>query len=63
MKTPPSSRVSTHRVAVTRELSALQRANMIERRGGGLVIKDVAALTHLVEEVIGETPPGFDREA
>ena len=58
-----ASRVSTHREAVTRELSALQRANMIERRGGGLVIKDVGALTHLVEEVIGETPPGFDREA
>lgn len=57
-----ASRVSTHREAVTRELSALQRANMIERRGGGLVIKDVSALTRLVEEVIGETPPGFNRE-
>lgn len=49
-----ASRVSTHREAVTRELSALGRAGLIERRKDGLVIRDVRELARLVEEVSGE---------
>jgi CRP-like cAMP-binding protein len=44
-----ASRVSTHREAVTRELNALARAGLIERRDGALVIADVARLARLVE--------------
>ncbi len=49
-----ASRASTHREAVTRELSALSRAGLIERRKDGLVIRDVNELARLVEEVSGE---------
>ena len=44
-----ASRVSTHREAVTRELSALTSAGLIERRDGALVIADVTRLAKLVE--------------
>jgi CRP/FNR family cyclic AMP-dependent transcriptional regulator len=44
-----ASRVSTHREAVTRELNALTRDGLIERRDGALVIVDVARLAQLVE--------------
>jgi CRP/FNR family transcriptional regulator, cyclic AMP receptor protein len=49
-----ASRVSTHREAVTRELNALARDGLIERRDGNLVIRDVARLARLVESVLEE---------
>ena len=44
-----ASRISTHREAVTRELNALARDGLIERRDGALVIADVARLAQLVK--------------
>lgn len=49
-----ASRVSTHREAVTRELNALARDGLIERRNGSLVIADVARLAQLVETGLDE---------
>ncbi len=49
-----ASRVSTHREAVTRELNALARDGLIERRDGALVIVDVARLAQLVETGLEE---------
>jgi CRP/FNR family cyclic AMP-dependent transcriptional regulator len=46
-----ASRISTHREAVSRELSDLVRAGVIVRQGQALLIKDVARLAHLVETV------------
>lgn len=49
-----ASRMSTHREAVTRELSRLAKLGIIERRGRALVVLDLARLTSLVHEVTGE---------
>ena len=49
-----ASRVSTHREAVTRELNALARDGLIERRDGAFVIADAARLTQLVETGLDE---------
>ncbi len=49
-----ASRVSTHREAVTRELNALARDDLIGRGDGGLVIKDLARLAQLVETGLQE---------
>jgi CRP/FNR family cyclic AMP-dependent transcriptional regulator len=49
-----ASRVSTHREAVTREMNALARDGLIERRDGALVIADVARLAQLVETGLQE---------
>lgn len=46
-----ASRVSTYREQVTRELSALVKMGILERGDHGLVIRDVARLERLVEEV------------
>jgi CRP/FNR family transcriptional regulator, cyclic AMP receptor protein len=46
-----ASRTSTHREAVSRELSRLARNNVIERRGRSLVVKDVDRLAAMVHEV------------
>ncbi len=46
-----ASRISTHREAVTRELNELVRAGLLERCSGGLIIRDVARLARLVEDV------------
>jgi CRP-like cAMP-binding protein len=46
-----ASRISTHREAVSRELSDLVRAGVIARQGQALLIKDVARLANLVETV------------
>jgi CRP-like cAMP-binding protein len=48
-----ASRVSTYREQVTRELSALVKRGILERGDHALVIRDVAALARLVEEVRG----------
>ena len=45
-----ASRISTHREAVTRELSWLEERGLITRRGRILLIRDVARLRRLVEE-------------
>jgi CRP-like cAMP-binding protein len=49
-----ASRISTHREAVTRELKQLARARLIERRGGALVIRNVAALMDMIEATLEE---------
>lgn len=55
--TPPprhadiASRVSTYREQVTRELSSLSRAGLLAKDNGALVLRDVAALERLVDEV------------
>lgn len=49
-----ASRISTHREAVTRELNRLSRIGVVERRGGGLFVKDVDRLTAMVQEATGE---------
>lgn len=46
-----ASRISTHREAVTRELNEMVRAGLIERRSGGLIIRDIERLARLVEDV------------
>lgn len=48
-----ASRVSTHREAVTRELSRLTKLGIVERKGADLVIKDVARLAEMVQEATG----------
>jgi CRP/FNR family transcriptional regulator, cyclic AMP receptor protein len=48
-----ASRVSTHREAVSRELSELARAGLIERRNGTLLIRDLERLARMVDEVRG----------
>ena len=47
-----ANRISTHREAVSRELSVLANKGLIERRGRNLVIKDVPALEGLVRSVV-----------
>ena len=49
-----ASRISTHREAVTRELNELARANLVEKRGTALIIRDMMALVNLVEETLEE---------
>ena len=51
-----ASRISTHREAVTRELSHLARMGIIERQGRNLVIKDFDRLSATVHEAIGDWP-------
>ena len=49
-----ASRISSHREAVTRELNRLAQEGIITRRSGNLVIRDVARLSRLVHEVVGD---------
>lgn len=49
-----ASRVSTHREAVSRELSRLGSIGLLRREGGVLRITDVARLAKLVREAKGE---------
>jgi CRP-like cAMP-binding protein len=46
-----ASQVSTYREQVTRELSALAKAGVLGKDDGALIIRDVARLERLVEEV------------
>jgi len=48
-----ASQVSTYREQVTRELSALAKAGVLGKEDGALVVRDVARLERLVEEVRG----------
>lgn len=43
-----SARISTHREAVSREMSALAKKRLIVKRSGALVLLDVAALRELI---------------
>jgi CRP/FNR family transcriptional regulator, cyclic AMP receptor protein len=42
-----ASRISTHREAVSRAMSELARRKLIEKRGGGLILRDLQALKSL----------------
>ncbi len=48
-----ASQVSTYREQVTRELSALAKAGILGKEDGAMVVRDVARLERLVEEVHG----------
>lgn len=43
-----AARVSTHREAVTRELNSMERAGLLERRRGAIVLLDLAKLAESV---------------
>ena len=45
-----AARVSIRRESVTRELKALERAGLIERRRGALVLTDAARLRQMIDE-------------
>jgi CRP-like cAMP-binding protein len=49
-----ASRISTHREAVTRELTRLSKIGIVERRANTLLIKDTDRLALLVHEATGE---------
>ena len=49
-----ASRVSTHREAVTRELSRLSRIGIIERQNGTLIVWDLERLSAMLHEMTGE---------
>jgi CRP/FNR family transcriptional regulator, cyclic AMP receptor protein len=49
-----AARISTHREAVSRELSRLSKLGIIERKGRSIVVKDVERLERMVEEAGGE---------
>lgn len=49
-----ASRVSTHREAVTRELSVLTRAGILERRRDALIVRDLSRLMAMVQEALGQ---------
>ena len=46
-----ASQVSTHREAVTREFSHLASEGILEKRGRNLIIRDVARLEQLVNQI------------
>lgn len=46
-----ANRISTHREAVSRELSDLARSGIAERRDGGLFIPDIERLAQLLQEL------------
>jgi CRP/FNR family transcriptional regulator, cyclic AMP receptor protein len=58
-----ASRISTHREAVTRELNDLARANLIERRGTALIIRDTGALANMAQDALMEQPRVVKRRA
>ena len=51
-----AGRVSTHREAVSREISRLAAIGVLRREGGDLRITDMAKLAELVHEAKGVTP-------
>jgi len=48
-----ASRIGANREAVTREFNALTKSGILERRGRDLIIKDLARLRAMVEDVMG----------
>jgi CRP/FNR family cyclic AMP-dependent transcriptional regulator len=51
-----ASRVSTHREAVTRELSRLTKDGLLEKAKEALIVVEIEQLEKLVEEALGEIP-------
>jgi CRP-like cAMP-binding protein len=51
-----ASRVSTHREAVTRELSKLAKEGLLEKHKDSLIINDIRGLEERVEQSLGEIP-------
>jgi CRP-like cAMP-binding protein len=49
-----AGRISTHREAVSREISRLKHLGIIERRGRSLVVTDFTRLERMVHEASGE---------
>jgi len=49
-----ASRVSTHREAVTREMSRLAKQGLLERAKDALIVKDFSQLQALVEQSLGK---------
>lgn len=49
-----AGRISTHREAVSREISRLKQLGIIERRGRALIVKDIARLERMVHDASGE---------
>lgn len=45
-----ANRISTHREAVTRELNRLEQLGIVERQGRSLRIRDIEALSRLIED-------------
>ena len=45
-----AARISTHREAVTRELKALERSDLLERTRGAYVVKDISELERMVDD-------------
>ena len=48
-----AARISSNREAVTRELNHLEAVGLIARTGGSIVVRDLARLTRMVEDVKG----------
>ncbi len=53
VQTEIAARVSTRREAVARELNALERAGLIQRRRGAIVLTDTAALRKMIDDAAG----------
>jgi len=49
-----ASRISTHREAVSRELTRLSRIGIIERQNGTLIVRDLDRLAAMLHEMTGE---------
>jgi CRP/FNR family transcriptional regulator, cyclic AMP receptor protein len=49
-----AARISTHREAVSRELSRLSKLGIIERKGRSITVKDLPQLERMVQEASGE---------
>lgn len=49
-----AGRISTHREAVSRELSRLTNIGVIRKRGSALVVKDMARLERMVRDAVPE---------
>ena len=45
-----AARVSTRREAITRELKSLERAGLVERRRGAIVLLDTAQLSKMIDQ-------------
>lgn len=49
-----AGRISTHREAVSREISRLKQLGVLERRGRSLIVKDLQYLERMVAEASGD---------
>jgi CRP/FNR family cyclic AMP-dependent transcriptional regulator len=49
-----AAQISTHREAVSREISRLKRLGILERRGRSLIVNDYARLESMVHDASGE---------